>query len=135
MPREVSGAGTLPATKFAFPHDQAAIIVRPRLLNALDAGVRGPLTLLAAPPGAGKTVLLASWIDAGSPPGPVAWVSVDGEDRDRRRFWQAVMEALRSAGAGEAVAGVGAQVADQIVPALSGALAERDEPVVLVLHH
>src|SRR5688500_1667008 len=70
-------AGRRPATMFAVPADQATIIARPRLFDALDAGTEAPLTLVSAPPGAGKTVLLASWIGAGRPPGPVAWLSLD----------------------------------------------------------
>ena len=47
------------------------MVSRPRLLDALDAGMRGPLTLLDAPAGAGKSALLSSWIAAGRAPGPV----------------------------------------------------------------
>ena len=74
----------LPATKFSLPHDQPGIIVRRRLLRALDAGVERPLTLLSAPPGSGKTALLASWVAYRGAPDSVAWVSLDTADADRR---------------------------------------------------
>jgi LuxR family maltose regulon positive regulatory protein len=112
------------------------VIVRDRLLEALDAGLRRPLTLIAAPPGAGKTALLGSWIGAGRVPGAVAWLSLDRGDADRRRFWRAVLEALTRAGAGESIADVAAHPRarpDAMVSALAGALAEREEMVVLVL--
>ena len=129
-------AGTLPATKFALPREQVAMVVRGRLLDALDAAVERPLTLLAAPPGAGKTALLGSWIDAGRAPGPVAWLSLDPADAERRRFWRAVLEALTRAGAGEPIDALVAHPQERVellVAALGGALADRIEPIVLVL--
>jgi LuxR family maltose regulon positive regulatory protein len=38
-------------------------VARQRLLGLLDEGAKGPLTLLAAPAGYGKTLLLTSWAD------------------------------------------------------------------------
>ena len=131
-----TSAGTLPATKFALPPEQAAVVVRRRLLDRLDAGTERPLTLLSAPPGAGKTALLGSWIGAGRAPGPVAWLSLDAADAERRRFWRAVLEALRRAGAGDAVAALAAHPqgrVDRLMGALTTALEEREGPVVLVL--
>jgi LuxR family maltose regulon positive regulatory protein len=128
--------GSLPATKFAYPPEQAAIIVRGRLMDALDAGISRPLTLISGPPGAGKTALLGSWIGAGRAPGPVAWLSLDSSDGDRRRFWRAVLEALTRAGGGKAIAELASHPrarADALVTALTTALAERKGPIVLVL--
>jgi LuxR family maltose regulon positive regulatory protein len=128
--------GSLPATKFAYPPEQSAIILRGRLMDALDEGIRRPLTMISGPPGAGKTALLGSWIGAGRAPGPVAWLSLDASDGDRRRFWRAVLEALTRAGAGKAIAELASHPrarADALVSALTTAMAERTEPVVLVL--
>jgi LuxR family transcriptional regulator, maltose regulon positive regulatory protein len=128
----IAATGNLPATKFALPPAQAAIIVRARLLAALDDGIRRPLTLISAPPGAGKTALLGSWIGAGRAPGPVAWLSLDAADGDRRRFWRAVLEALARAGVTltePADHAHGRPDPDK----LAAALDERDDPVVLVL--
>jgi LuxR family maltose regulon positive regulatory protein len=131
-------SAALLATKFAVPRGPKAMVVRPRLLDVLDAGTQGPLTLLAAPAGAGKSALLTSWIAHGSPPGPVAWVSLDADDADRRRFWRAVLEALSRATGDEAVAALAISPRepmdmDVVLPALVDALAGRDQPVVLVL--
>ena len=112
------------------------MVVRRRLHELLDEGAQRALTLISAPPGAGKTVLLGSWIASGGPPGPVAWLSLDPADADRRRFWRAVLEALDRAGAGEAVAALAAHPqgrVDRLTSALITALDARDEPVVLVL--
>jgi LuxR family transcriptional regulator, maltose regulon positive regulatory protein len=129
-------AGALPATKFALPPEQPTIIVRRRLIDALDAGVERPLTLISAPPGAGKTALLGTWVASGRPPGPVAWLSLDASDAERRRFWRAVLEALRRADAGAAVEALAAHPqsrVDRLLGELVSALEGREEPVVLVL--
>ena len=81
-------------TKFAVPAGPSARVARPRLLEMLDAGTRGPLTLLAAPAGAGKTALVSAWIADGRAPGPVAWLSLDADDAEPARAWAAVEEAL-----------------------------------------
>jgi LuxR family transcriptional regulator, maltose regulon positive regulatory protein len=125
-------------TKLAVPRRPTATVARPRLLDVLDAGVAGPLTLLAAPAGAGKTALLSSWIATGRPPGPVAWLSLDGDDADRRRFWRAVLAALSHATSDARIQALAVSPrepmdADLVLSALVDALAAREEPVVLVL--
>ncbi len=125
-------------TKFAVPREPRPTVLRPRLFAVLDAGVEGPVTLLAAPAGAGKSALLSSWIEHGAPPGPVAWLSLDADDADRRRFWGAVLEALGRATGDEAIAALEVSPRepmsmDLVLPALVDALAAREEPVVLVL--
>jgi LuxR family maltose regulon positive regulatory protein len=85
------------STKLAVPRAPRAAVRRLRLLKALDAGAGGPLTLVSAPAGSGKTALLASWVDEGRAPGYVAWLSLGSHDDDRRRFWVAVVAALAGA--------------------------------------
>jgi LuxR family maltose regulon positive regulatory protein len=126
------------ATKFSVPRGPKAAVVRHRLLDLLDAGVRGPLTLVAAPAGAGKSALLSSWIAEGRPPGPVAWLSLDTDDADRRRFWRAVLQALGRATGDDTVAALAVSPREPmnlelVLPALVDALAGREQPVVLVL--
>jgi LuxR family maltose regulon positive regulatory protein len=131
-----SPVATLPATKFTLPHNQPGIIVRRRLLRALDAGVERPLTLLSAPPGSGKTAVLGSWVGRGGAPDAVAWVSLDAGDADRRRFWRAAFQALSRAGGGEALRALAAHPparADRLVSALADALEDRDQRLLLVL--
>jgi LuxR family maltose regulon positive regulatory protein len=55
---------------------------------------------ISAPAGSGKTVLMRSWItEAGLAP-HAAWVPVDREERDPRRFWLSVLGALRETAPG-----------------------------------
>lgn len=57
------------------PPPPARLVRRRRLLASLDAGARGPLTVVSGPPGAGKTTLLADWARArrASGDGAVLW--------------------------------------------------------------
>jgi LuxR family maltose regulon positive regulatory protein len=115
------------------------VVARPRLFELLDQGVQGPVTLVAAPAGSGKTLLLASWAAQASAPGPVAWLSLDPADNDPGRCWSYVLAAL--GGAGALPAGdqppdppPGAAADDGGPPApLVQALGELASPVVLVL--
>jgi LuxR family maltose regulon positive regulatory protein len=86
------------ASKLVAPSMPGRVVERPRLFGLLDAGVGGPLTLVAAPAGSGKTMLLTSWMSAVSLPGPVAWLSLDGGDNDPVRFWSYVLAALCGSG-------------------------------------
>jgi LuxR family transcriptional regulator, maltose regulon positive regulatory protein len=61
------------------------------------------VTVVSAPPGSGKTVLLRSWITEAGLAESVAWVSAGGEDRDPQRFWLSVLGALRRTAAGSAL--------------------------------
>ena len=58
------------------------------------------MTVLSAPAGSGKTVLLRSWIAHAGLAERAAWVSVHGEDRDPQRFLLSLAEALRNTVAG-----------------------------------
>ena len=57
---------------------------------------------VSAPAGSGKTVLIRSWIAEAGLARHAAWVPVDGEVRDPRRFWISVADALRDTAAGSA---------------------------------
>ncbi|TCC16658.1 LuxR C-terminal-related transcriptional regulator [Kribbella speibonae] len=54
--------------QFRYPADGTiarpplTLVTRERLHSALDLGVRSPLTMVVAPPGTGKTVLLSDWV-------------------------------------------------------------------------
>ena len=49
-------------TKLYAPQPRPEAVPRPRLLARLDAGLRGKLTLVAAPAGSGKTTLVSAWV-------------------------------------------------------------------------
>src|SRR5215470_9155203 len=73
-------------TKLSVPPVRLDIVPRPRLMERMNTAVRGPLTLIVAPAGWGKTTLLSAW--------PLAWVSLDAGDNDSLRFWTYVITAL-----------------------------------------
>jgi len=59
-----------------------------------------PVTLISAPPGTGKTTLMASWArDRAEHGARVGWVSLDRADNDPEFFWATVLEAVRGAAA------------------------------------
>jgi LuxR family maltose regulon positive regulatory protein len=72
-------------------------VPRPRLIAALEAAAPGQVTLVSAPAGYGKTLLLAEW--AAGRPESTGWMSLDADDNDDHRFWSAVLTALASCAA------------------------------------
>lgn len=65
---------------FEEPQRAYGLIERPRLLDKLASVLEHRLTLVSAPPGYGKTTLLAQY--ARRAPCPVVWQSVEERDRD-----------------------------------------------------
>ena len=83
------------ATKFFVPVATGTLISRPRLTTLLQASLKYPLTLVSAPAGFGKTMLLSSWAQSLPDSNPVvAWLSLDEEDNDPQLFWTYVLSAL-----------------------------------------
>jgi LuxR family maltose regulon positive regulatory protein len=72
---------------------RAELVSRPRLLARLEEALQGPLTLICAPAGFGKTTLIGEWIAQQRM--PVAWLSLDQSDNDPVRFWMYVIAALQ----------------------------------------
>ncbi|MBX9246853.1 hypothetical protein ICW40_18850 [Actinotalea ferrariae] len=72
------------------------LVPRPRLVAALDDGA--PLTVVRAPAGGGKTVLLAEWAWTSSAAPRRAWVDVDSGRVARTALWAHVVEVLDDAG-------------------------------------
>jgi LuxR family transcriptional regulator, maltose regulon positive regulatory protein len=112
------------------------VIARPRLYEQLQAGLDGPVTLVGAPAGWGKTVLASAWIEGGLSR-TAAWVDVEAGD-DIVGFWRALARALQPVAGPEldaALLGLTAGTADaeQLPDALAAALRLADRPVVLVL--
>jgi LuxR family transcriptional regulator, maltose regulon positive regulatory protein len=77
------------------------IVSRPRLFERLGASAR--VTVVSAPPGAGKTVLLRSWISQAGLAGHAAWVPAGRGERDPQQFWLSVLGALRRTAPGSAL--------------------------------
>jgi LuxR family maltose regulon positive regulatory protein len=80
-------------TKLQIPRSVSNRVQRPRLVQRLNAAWPGKLTLISAPPGFGKTTLLAEWIPHS--PHCVTWLALDEEDNDPARFWSYFIAALQ----------------------------------------
>ena len=95
MTRSMIIQSQLLATKFFVPMASGTLISRPRLHTLLDESLNYPLTLVSAPAGFGKTMLLSCWAQSLESSHPrIAWVSLDEEDNDPRLFWTYALSAL-----------------------------------------
>ena len=95
MNPSISLENQLLATKFYVPVALGRLISRPRLTTLLNESLKRPFTLVSAPAGFGKTMLLSAW--AQSLPAShalVAWLSLDEEDNDPQLFWTYILSAL-----------------------------------------
>lgn len=81
-------------TRISLPQLPNKFIQRPRLTGRINQGVQGPLTLLAAPAGFGKTQLLIEWVHETRL--PIAWLTVDSDDKDLSRFFRYFIGALQT---------------------------------------
>ena len=81
-------------TKLFIPEPRPGYILRPKLLDLLDEALCRKLTLVAAPPGYGKTTQLSIWIKERD--FPTAWLSIDPEDNDSSLFLRYLIAALHS---------------------------------------
>ena len=79
------------------------VVSRPRLFERLGASAR--VTVVSAPPGSGKTVLLRSWITKAGLTDSAAWAPVGRGERDPQRLWLSVVAALRQTAPGSALVG------------------------------
>ncbi|HSN42837.1 MAG TPA: helix-turn-helix transcriptional regulator, partial [Propionibacteriaceae bacterium] len=130
---------TLMATKMHVPKLRPGLVARPRLLRLMLPGSAARVTLVSAPPGFGKTTLLADWVhsaDAGVR--CVAWLSLDQSDDDPVLFWSYLFAALEAvvpivSPIGRELAASGQVPTEQLVTALVNELAAAPGDVWLVL--
>ncbi len=71
-------------TKLHRPPVGRKYVRRPHLMARLDQYRDRPLTLVSAPAGYGKSILISSWLEACEDPS--AWISLDKNDNDLRTF-------------------------------------------------
>jgi len=79
------------------------VVSRPGLFGRLGTSAR--VTVVSAPAGSGKTILLRSWVDQPGQAESAAWVPVGRYERDPQRFWLSVLGALRQTAPGSALVG------------------------------
>ncbi len=127
------------ATKLHVPPTPRHLVLRKRLLDALDNGINERLMLLSAPAGAGKTVLLSSWINARTLPGPACWLTLDGDHNDASRLLEDLLGTLRTTeliepgGPLAALAPPRGAHTEHFLALLVNGLAELPSPIVLIL--
>lgn len=80
-------------TKLYVPRLRPSLIPRPHLIEKLNTGLGGKLTLISAPAGFGKTTLVSEWIAGGER--PFTWLSLDERDSDLTRFLPYLIAALQ----------------------------------------
>jgi LuxR family maltose regulon positive regulatory protein len=125
-------------TKLTRPPMRSEHVGRRDLLAALRAGGARKLTLVAAPPGFGKSTLLAAWAAAEDAPA-LAWLSLDDNDNDPARFFTYVAAALQrvepdiGSRALAALRSPGADLVDVVLPQFLNDVAGLDHDLVLVI--
>lgn len=96
---------SLLSTKLHMPQPQFTLIRRSGLSDRLEEATHRALTLISAPAGFGKTILLCEWRLSLIQAKPelegltrIAWFALDEEDNDLNRFWLYLVSALQKAG-------------------------------------
>ncbi|MCU0495218.1 MAG: LuxR C-terminal-related transcriptional regulator [Chloroflexaceae bacterium] len=84
------------ATKLYRPQPRPNAVARPHLLARLNAGLHHRLTLIAAPPGFGKTTLASAWLATSGR--PAAWLTLEYADNEPTRFLAYLVAALQTLG-------------------------------------
>jgi LuxR family transcriptional regulator, maltose regulon positive regulatory protein len=124
------------ASKVRRPPLRPGTVRRPVLLERLRASDPGPIVSVVAPPGYGKTTLLAEWAEANGQ--SFAWVSLDEADNDPKVLLSYVAEALDAVEpiggrVFDVLASPGSSVPGSVVPRLGSAFSSMTSPVALVL--
>ncbi len=123
-------------SKLHAPAARPGIVARDLLVNRLANGRATPLICVVAPPGYGKSTLLAQWAARRQP--RVGWVSLDDRDNDPAVLLTYVAEAVnRIEPIGTGVFGTLASAAAAVAGPLHllSAVAGLSAPIALVLDH
>jgi LuxR family transcriptional regulator, maltose regulon positive regulatory protein len=117
--------------KFRVPTAGPGVVHRERVTALIEQAAERPVTMVTAPPGAGKTVACAGWAVARARSRRIAWLSLDERDRDPARFWACVTAALAADGA--PLVPRSREAHDDLPPDLVVAVRKLSRPVVLVV--
>lgn len=130
---------TVRDTKLLPPMERVPWITRPRLMQRFRQDEHAVLTVVCAPAGFGKTVIMAQWCKALSVSGrPSAWLSLDQRDNDENVFVAHLEAALRPWIVGrsalvETLQSSPVVVLDAVVAEICRAASALTEPVTLFL--
>jgi len=112
MINQTAGAGTASAPGRA----ETGLILRQQVVGVLSRAARKQVTIVSAPAGSGKTVLLRAWISQPGQDCRVAFLTVRPDQRDMQLFWLALIGAIRAA----AGTGDGRAQLPSVMPGASG---------------
>jgi LuxR family maltose regulon positive regulatory protein len=121
----------------AQPSIPASAIRRDHLVRRLAEAAEGRVVLLIAPPGSGKSVLLAQWAAVGAER-PTAWLTIEGADDDAVRYAQRLVDTMRTIDttvgetALECIETTGLAAGDDFVAALVEDLSDLPESTIVV---
>ena len=126
----------LVTSKLRRPLVRHGTVRRSLLIERLARGDRRPIVSVVAPPGYGKTTVLAQWAERNGQ--SFAWVSLDERDNDPKVLLTYVAEALNAVEpidgrVFDALASPGSSVPGSVVPRLGSAFSSMTSPVALVL--
>lgn len=128
---------TIVDAKLYIPPARSKAVARPRLLERLNEGLQGKLTILSAAAGYGKTTLASEWLSVCGR--RAAWLSLDAGDNDPARFLTYLFAACRSIGVntGERVYALlqspQPPPIESLLTALLNEISAESEPSVLIL--
>jgi LuxR family maltose regulon positive regulatory protein len=136
--RPAAGEPSLPIleSKLTPAVRRPGMVPRPNPLGHLTAASGVPVVALVAPPGYGKTALLAQWTE--QDPRPLVWLSVDQYDNDPARLLTYLAVALDRVERVDpavfgALAAPGRSLVATVVARLGATLAAAAHPLVVVL--
>lgn len=118
-------------TKFLVPHPNEGHFPRPHLSDWMEAQQDKRLVLISAPPGYGKTTLLADYLAVTSQ--AFAWYQLDANDSDPTVFLTYLIEALRRmTRAPKSVTQATGQTAQSLLETTEAAISHRRVLTVLI---
>jgi LuxR family maltose regulon positive regulatory protein len=137
-------------TKLYIPPPRVELVTRLRLVERLNKGLHGKLTLVSAPAGFGKTTLVSEWVEHLQQDDPkesqsknkIAWLSLDENENELSRFLAYLVAALNKAAGNEDSFGIGAlgmlqlpqlPSTESILTALINEIAQIPDNVILIL--
>jgi LuxR family maltose regulon positive regulatory protein len=92
--QSLSNSGPILATKLYIPPPRLKAVLRPHLIEQLNASMHYKLVLISAPPGFGKSTLVSEWIASNDR--LTAWLSLDEGDNEPTRFLVYLISAMRT---------------------------------------
>ncbi|MFZ0534405.1 MAG: tetratricopeptide repeat protein, partial [Anaerolineales bacterium] len=120
------------ATKLYIPPPRSKIVLRPRLIERLNEGLRRKLSLISASAGFGKTTLVSEWVAVCER--PVAWLSLDEGDNDPSQFLIYLVAAVQTIAANIGARVLGVLQAPQPPPIVSILIALLNEITTIPDH-